>query len=217
MIKLLLADDHTILREGLESLLSLNSELSVIGKASNGEEAVELAGKLKPDVILMDIGMPVLNGLKATRKIKDLYPEVKILILTQYESEYYFFSSLQAGSSGYILKGTNVAELISAVTTIHEGQIYFSPVLTQTILKNFVLGDKLTATQGTLSPRELEVLKLLADGCSNQEIADQLFISVKTVQTHRYHLMEKLNLHSRTELVKYAIREGILILEDSER
>ncbi|MCL5054492.1 MAG: response regulator transcription factor [Firmicutes bacterium] len=217
MIKLLLADDHTILREGLESLLSLNSELSVIGKASNGEEAVELAGKLKPDVILMDIGMPVLNGLKATRKIKDLYPEVKILILTQYESEYYFFSSLQAGSSGYILKGTNVAELISAVTTIHEGQIYFSPVLTQTILKNFVLGDKLTATQGTLSPRELEVLKLLADGCSNQEIADQLFVSVKTVQTHRYHLMEKLNLHSRTELVKYAIREGILILEDSER
>ncbi|MCL4513690.1 MAG: response regulator transcription factor, partial [Candidatus Eremiobacteraeota bacterium] len=178
MIKLLLADDHTILREGLESLLSLNSELSVIGKASNGEEAVELAGKLKPDVILMDIGMPVLNGLKATRKIKDLYPEVKILILTQYESEYYFFSSLQAGSSGYILKGTNVAELISAVTTIHEGQIYFSPVLTQTILKNFVLGDKLTATQGTLSPRELEVLKLLADGCSNQEIADQLFVSV---------------------------------------
>jgi two-component system response regulator NreC len=214
MIKVLIADDHTILREGLESLLSREPEISVIGKASHGEEAVELAGRLKPDVILMDIGMPILNGLKATQTIKKLYPEIKILILTQYESEYYFFSAVQAGSSGYILKGTNREELISAIFTAYEGDLYFSPSLTRTLLKGCASGETLASMQRTLSPRELEVLKLLADGKSNQEIADQLFVSVKTVQTHRYHIMEKLNLHNRTELIKYAIREGILILEN---
>lgn len=217
MIKILLADDHTILREGLKSLLNTDPEIEVIGEASNGYDAIALAGKLNPDVILMDIGMPVMNGLEATKKLKEEHPSIKILILTQYDSQEYLFSVLSAGAAGYVLKRTASTELLWAIKTVQEGLAYLSPVMTQALIKEYLKGEGPTIkTKELLTPREQEVLKLIAEGNTNQDIADILVLSLKTVQTHRAHIMEKLNFHDRTELVKYAIKKGIISVNASQ-
>lgn len=215
MIRVLLADDHAILREGLKALLSTDSGIEVIGEASNGEEAVALVGTLKPDVLLMDIGMPVMNGLEAAKKITQLYPSVKVLILTQYDSQEYLFNVLEAGAQGYVLKRSASTELFTAIKTIHDGLAYLSPAMTKTLIQEHFGSEQgvVEKTKDILTSREQEILKLIAEGKTNQEIADLLIISLKTVQTHRAHILEKLNMHDRTELVKYAISKGIISIE----
>lgn len=216
MIRLLLADDHAILREGLKSLLSTDSELEVIGEASDGQEAISMTEKLKPDVILMDIAMPGINGLEATKKIVQMHPSTKILVLTQYDSQEYLFNVLQAGAQGYVLKRSASTELFTAIKTVHQGLAYLSPAMTKTLIRERIGSEPVAVekTKELLTPREQEVLKLIAEGKTNQEIADELFISLKTVQTHRAHIMEKLDMHDRIELVKYAIRKRIISVEE---
>lgn len=218
MIKILLADDHTILREGLKSLLSTEPDIEIIGEVSNGYDAIAVAGRIKPDIVLMDIGMPVMNGIEATKKLKEQYPEIKVLILTQYDSQEYLFTVLSAGASGYVLKRTASSELVWAIKTVHEGLAYLSPVMTQTLIREYLkTKDTSSKTKDVLTPREQEVLKLIAEGLTNQEIADTLVLSLKTVQTHRAHIMEKLNFHDRTELVKYAIKKGVISVDESQK
>lgn len=215
MIRVLLADDHTILRQGLRTLMESEEEISVVGEASNGQEAVNLALELEPDVVLMDISMPVMNGFEATLAIRSKIPQTKILALTQHDSEEYLFKLLSSGASGYVLKKTAAGELIVAIKAAHEGLVYLSPVMTQKLVSEHLrLLKEPKGRNDLLTPREMEVLKLVAEGLTNQEIADKLVLSLKTVQTHRAHLMEKLNLHDRTELVKYALKKGILKLEE---
>lgn len=218
MIKILLADDHTILREGLKSLLATEPDIEIVGEVSNGYDAIAAAGRVKPDIVLMDIGMPVMNGLEATRKLKEQYPEIKVLILTQYDSQEYLFTVLSAGASGYVLKRTASTELVWAIKTVNEGLAYLSPVMTQTLIREYLKAEETSSkTKDILTPREQEVLKLVAEGLTNQEIADTLVLSLKTVQTHRAHIMEKLNFHDRTELVKYAIKKGVISVTESQK
>lgn len=211
MIKVVLVDDHRILREGLKNLLTTDPEISIIGEAANGEDAISLLTAMEPDVMLMDIGMPVMNGLVATKKIKEQFPYVKVLILTQYDSEEYLYTVLHAGAAGYVLKETASTELIWAIKTVNDGLAYLSPAMTQTLIQERLeQKDAGSKIKEILTPREQEIFKLLADGLSNNAIAEKLVISLKTVQTHRAHIMEKLNLNNRTELIKYAIRQGII-------
>ena len=215
-IRVLVVDDHTIVREGVRMLLSAQPGIEVIGEAANGLEAVHKTRELKPDVVVMDIAMPGMSGLEATEVIKQSNPEVQVLALTVHESEEYFFRLLSAGGSGYVLKGAGSADLISAVQAVARGDVFLSP----TVAKKLV-GDYLTRVRsgeeqdsyGGLTPREQEVLKLLAEGNTAREIADQLVLSISTVQTHRSHIMRKLDLHNRAELIKYAIRRGIIDMD----
>lgn len=215
MIKVIIADDHRILREGLKSLLETDSEFKIVGEASNGEELLALMDITDPDVVLLDIGMPVMNGLVATKEIKERFPYVKVLILTQYDSEEYLYTVLHAGAAGYVLKETASTELVWAIKTVNDGLAYLSPAMTQTLIQErFSQKDSNSLkVKDVLTPREQEIFKLLADGNSNNEIAEKLVISLKTVQTHRAHIMEKLNLNNRTELIKYAIRQGIITVD----
>jgi len=212
-IRILLADDHTILRAGLKMMLNAQPDMEVIGEAQDGRQAIQEAQKLQPDIILMDITMPDMNGIEATRQIKKLMPEVKVLMLTMHEHDEYVFQALRAGASGYMLKEAADTELITALHVIQSGQFYLSPTA-----QSIVVGDYLQRVRtgeekdsySTLTEREREILKLVAEGYTNNQIAERLVISPKTVDTHRTHIMDKLNLHSRAELVKYAMRRGLL-------
>jgi len=211
MTRILIADDHPIVRDGLKSLLNLYSEMTVVGEANDGEQAIAMASELKPDLLLLDIGMPKLNGLQVLQKIKSLLPEMKVLVLSQYDSEEYLFSVLRYGASGYLLKETSSEELISAIHTVVNGKIYLSPIMVQALVSEFLaLEDSTVKVKDSLTSREEEVLLLVAQGNTSKAIAEKLSISVKTAQTHRYHIMEKLGLHNQTEIVKYAIRKGII-------
>jgi DNA-binding NarL/FixJ family response regulator len=213
LIKVLLADDHTLFREGLKSLLASELDLQVVGEASNGQEAILAVERLLPDVVVMDVGMPVLNGIQATQKIKQKHPQLKVLILTQYDSPDYLFTLLEAGASGYVLKRSAATELIWAIKSAYEGAVYLSPAMAKFLVKSYLEGDDASSkTKELLTEREQEVLKLIAEGYTNQEIAEKLVISLKTVQTHRAHIMEKLHFHDRVDLVKYAISKGIISL-----
>lgn len=217
-IRVLLVDDHTILRDGIRLLLSSQEDIEVVGEAGDGEEAVAKARELKPDVILMDISLPKVNGIEATRLIKAERPESKILILTMHEDEEYVFPLLAAGASGYILKKTASSELISALRAVAEGNAFLHPAIAKTVLEKYRQGQPASAGGGPdgLTEREVEVLRLIAQGLSNREIADRLFISIKTVQAHRSNIMEKLNLHDRVELAKYALRKGLIKIDEME-
>jgi len=216
LIKVLLADDHTIVRKGIRSLLDSEADIEVVAEAEDGREAVEKVELCQPDIVLMDNSMPSLNGLEATRQIKKRFPEVKVLILTMYTNEEYVFKYLQAGASGYLVKKTGLSELVSAIRAVHQGDSFLSPSVSRTIIEEYVrqaaeLGRE--DSYDTLTEREREVLQLIAEGFSSQEIADELTISVKTVGVHRINLMHKLNIHNMTDLVKYAIRKGVIPLE----
>jgi len=212
-IRILVVDDHTILRVGLRMMLNAQPDIEVIGEASDGNQAVSEAMRLVPDVILMDIAMPDCNGIEATRQVKRLQPETRILVLTMHENEEYLFQVLRAGASGYILKEAADTELITAIRTVSSGRFYLSPSA-----QSIMVGDYLQRVRSgeerdsysALTEREREILKLVAEGYTNNQIAERLTISPKTVDTHRTHIMDKLNLHSRAELVKYAMRRGLL-------
>jgi two-component system response regulator NreC len=212
-IHVLIVDDHTILRAGLRMLLNAHPDIEVVGEASDGNQAILSAQRLQPDVILMDIAMPECNGIEATRQIKRLIPETRVLVLTMHENEEYLFQVLRAGASGYILKEAADTELVTAIRVVYSGRFYLSPSA-----QSIMVGDYLQRVRtgeerdsyGALTEREREILKLVAEGYTNNQIAERLTISPKTVDTHRTHIMDKLNLHSRAELVKYAIRRGLL-------
>jgi two-component system, NarL family, response regulator NreC len=218
-IKILIADDHAIVRDGLKALLGSQPDIEVVAEAVNGDEAVEKTREFLPEVILMDITMPGKNGLDATREIKKAFPEVKILVLTMHESDEYFFKMLDAGASGYFIKGGSTGELINAVHTVSQGDVFLHPSVAKKLLSDYLRREKVGPERQTydgLTGRELEIIKLVAGGYTNQEIANSLVVSAATVQTHRAHIMAKLGLHSRTELVRYALKKGYVTLENDQ-
>lgn len=213
-IRILIADDHTLLRNGIRALLEDEQDITIVGEAEDGREAVRLAGQLKPNVILMDIAMPLLNGLEATRQIKREHPEISVLVLTMYDHEEYYRQMLEVGASGYIIKRAAASELVAAIRAVNNGEAVLSPAITRLLLEDYLSRDARTAANeaNTLSSREREVLQLIAEGKTSREIAEILNLSIKTVQSHRTSLMQKLDLHDRGDLIKYAIQKKIIEL-----
>ena len=213
-IRVLLADDHTIVRQGLRALLDSQEDIEVVGEAEDGRQAFEKTKELIPDIVVIDITMPNLNGIEATRQIKKLSPEIKVLVLTVHDNEEYIHQILQAGASGYLLKESAVTDLVSAINAVKKGGIFLSPAISKVVVKDYIRH----AEEGTgdfdslniLTNREREVLQLIAEGHTNREVAHLLKLSVKTVDVHRSHIMEKLNIHDVTGLVKYSIRKGLI-------
>lgn len=209
--RILIADDHGVLRGGLRSLLSPESDLDVVGEAEDGAQALQLALQLRPDLILMDISMPNLGGIEALKQLGEVLPDTKVLMLTVHEDESLLRKAIQAGASGYVVKRAAESELINAIRTVIKGDIYIHPAMTRALLKGFAparITKNLSAH--TLTQRELEVLRLIARGYTNVQIAERLSISARTVEGHRANLMSKLDLHSRMELVEYAEQHGFL-------
>ncbi len=211
-IRILLVDDHTLMRSGIRALLEDEPGLSVIGEAEDGRSAVAQACKLRPDVVIMDIAMPLLNGLEATRQIRQQCPRVRVLILSMHDNEEYIRQVLEAGAMGYILKDAAARELISAIRSVYRGEAVLSPAVTRLVIEDYLRwgGTRPQDESDGLSPREREVLQLIAEGYTNKQIAEILSISIKTVQAHRNNLMGKLDLHDRGELIKYAIQKKII-------
>ena len=219
-IRILLADDHAILRAGLVRLLGEEKDIEVVGEAENGREAVQKVQELHPDIVLMDIGMPVMNGMEATKQIKKRDAKVKVLVLTMHDNEEYLFQVLQAGAAGYVLKKAADSDLINAIHVVSRGDCFLYPSAAKMVVEDYLdklkNGQEPTSSFDTLTDREREILTLVAEGHTNREIAENLFISVKTVETHKANIMEKLNLHKRAELVKYAIKKGMLQVDFDE-
>ncbi len=217
-VKVLLVDDHAILREGVHALLAREPDITVVGEAGDGQEALEKVPRLRPDVVIMDIVMPRMNGLEATRLIREKYPHVRVLILSMYDDHEYVVQIIQAGASGYVLKRVVTEDLVRAIHAVHAGESFLYPPIAAKLI-----GDYLRVTVGepggnsgggeVITAREREVLRLIADGRSNQEIAERLGLSRKTVDSHRANAMRKLDLHNVTEVVKYAIRTGMITLD----
>jgi DNA-binding NarL/FixJ family response regulator len=208
-IRVLVADDHAIVREGICSLLARRKDIEVVGQAADGGQAVGQVASLAPDVVLMDISMPVMNGLEATLEIRRSFPNVRILVLSQYESKEYVLPLLRAGAAGYIAKRARASELVDAIRRVYYEGAYLQAEIARAVVDG-VTRSADAEPQPILTEREKQVVRLVADGMSSREIADQLGLSVKTVDTHRANIMEKLGIHSSAELVKYAIREGIV-------
>jgi two-component system response regulator NreC len=212
-IRVLIADDHAVVREGIKLVLAREPDIEVVGEAANGREAVELIEARRPDVVVMDLSMPEMGGIEATKRIKERWPDVHVLALTMHEEESYVFQLLKAGASGYVLKRAAAQDLTQAIRAAARGEAFLYPSVAKSVLQDYLRrlerGEDRERFDG-LTEREREVLTLIAEGLSNQEIAQRLYISVKTVQTHRTHIMEKLGLHNRAELVRYAIRKGLI-------
>ena len=219
-IRILLADDHAVVREGTRQLLEREEDMEVVAEAGDGEEAVRLASQWRPDIAIMDISMPKLNGIEATRKIKALYPAIAVLVLTAYDDDQYVFALLEGGAAGYLLKNVRAEELIRAIRAVHAGESVLHPAIARKVINRFASPTAKRAEEQTLeqlSERELEVLKLAARGMTNQEIADQLVLSIRTVQTHLSNIFGKMGVGSRTEAVLQALKKGWLSLEDTLR
>jgi len=214
-IKVFVADDHKIFREGLKTLLEMKIGVEVVGEASDGREALREIIHLKPDIVIMDISMPNLNGIDATHQIVSANPNIKVMILSMHKDESFVKEALKAGAIGYMIKDGAFSELLDAIKTIMAGKIYLSPTLNEIIVKGFV--DKLRVENlnslSVLTSREREVLQLIAEGKSTSQIGDIMCISIKTVETHRQNIMKKLNINTVAGLVKYAIQKGLVFLE----
>lgn len=212
-IRVLIADDHALVREGIAALLRLSNDIEVVGEASDGMEAIARARKDNPDVVLMDIGMPGLGGMEATREIKKTAPQMKIIVLTQYDDREYVARFLKAGISGYLLKKAVGSELVNAIRAVHRGEFYLFSSIAAEVVAGYLGKERKPSdgdSYGKLTDRERQVLKLIAEGCSHKEIAQCLSISVKTVTAHQANISEKLDLHSRAALIKFAISRGII-------
>ncbi len=210
-LRVLIADDHTIVRSGVRLLLECEPDIKVVGEALDGNEALAMVNRLHPDVILMDITMPGMDGLEATRQIKARWPEVKVLVLTMHRSDEYFFEMLKAGASGYVLKGAETGELIHAVRVVGQGEVFLYPTMASKLVGDFLSRVSKGVESGpSLSQREKEILRMLADGYSNKEIAEKLVVSPSTVHSHRSNLMSKLGLSNRRELIQYARQCGFI-------
>jgi DNA-binding NarL/FixJ family response regulator len=215
MIKIVLADDHQIVRHGLRSLLSAEPDMEVVGEADNGRSVVRLAQEKSPQIVIMDISMPDLNGIEATRQIIGEVPGIKIIALSMHSDSLFVLNMFKAGASGYLLKDCALEELVKAVRTVLSRKVYLSPGISDIVIKDFVIGwsPADSSAYSILTTREREVLQLMAEGRSTNQIAESLCVSVKTVEAHRKQLMNKLDIHSVAELTKYAIRQGLTSLE----
>jgi two-component system response regulator NreC len=214
--RVVIAEDHTIVREGLRSLLATSTDLEVVGEAGDGREAIACAERLKPDLIITDLSMPRMNGMEAVRQIKKRSSQTKILVLTVHRTEEYILAALEAGADGYLLKDSTHSELLMAVRHILNGMRYISPGISDRVLRGYLEGKRrggASTSWETLSAREREILKLIAEGNKNKDIAEQLCISVKTVEKHRSNLMEKLDVHNVQQLTALAIEKGLVSLE----
>ena len=212
-IRVLLADDHVLVREGVRLLLESQSDIEVVAEASHGEEAVHKTLEMQPDVVLMDITMPGIGGLEATRLIRKAAPDVRVLVLTMHGTDDYFFRLLDNGASGYVLKESASSDLLSAIRVVSQGGVFLSPSVAKRLVDNYLRrmneGEQRT-DYANLTEREKQILKLIGEGLTNQGMAQRLFLSVNTVQTHRTHIMDKLDLHNRAELLKFAVQAGLL-------
>jgi two-component system response regulator NreC len=207
-IHILLADDHAVVRQGFKMILAAQPDMEIVGEAGNGREALDLAGQLQPDVIVMDVAMPELNGIEATRRIADISPRSRVLALSMHKDSVYVREILRAGARGYLLKDSISSDLLAAVRAIARGEGYLSPGVSDAVLNDY--RRHVTDPIDLLSSREREVLQMIAEGKTNKEIATVLNLSVYTVDSHRGHIMEKLNLHSVTDLVRFAVRCGLV-------
>lgn len=214
-IRILIADDHAVVREGTRQFLEREDDLEVVGEAADGEEAIRLVGSLNPDVAIMDISMPNIDGIEATRQIKAKYPKVAVLILSAYDDDQFVFSLLEAGAAGYLLKSVRGNELVNAIREVSAGESVLHPTIARKVLNRFthITGETQKQKQDVLTEREIEVLQLAAQGSSNQEIADNLYLSLRTVQSHLNHIFNKLQVSSRTEAVVHALKEGWVTLD----
>ncbi len=216
-IRILIAEDHVVVREGTRQILEQEPDLEVVAEAGDGEEAVRLAGSSNPDVAIIDIAMPKLDGIQATRQIKALYPAIVVLILTAYDDDQFVFSFLEAGAAGYLLKSVRGRELVDAVRAVHRGESVLHPAIARKVLNHFVPGPGKPTRQESkelLSEREMDVLKLAATGLRNEDIANKLCLSLRTVQGHLSHIFNKLGVSSRTEAIVRALKEGWINLND---
>jgi len=216
-IRVLIADDHKIMLAGLRSLLEKQTDIEVVGEADNGRKAVRMAQEKKPDVIVMDVSMPDLNGIEATKQIIESLPETRVIALSMHSDKRFVMGMLRAGASGYLLKDCASQELANAIDQVARGKKYLSPEITGVVIDDFLLGrgssEEVATAASQLSPREREVLQLIAEGWSTKQIASHLYVSIKTIETHRRQIMKKLDLHSIADLTKYAIREGLTSIE----
>ncbi len=212
-IKVLVVDDHAIMRDGIRALLNLHDDIEIVGEASEGNEAIQKAQELAPDVIVMDIAMPRMDGLEATRRITKQNPKAKVLMLTQHDNREYILSAIRAGSAGYIPKRALGSELVSAIRAIYRGDSFLYPSAATALIDDYRQQTQTADAYDQLTPREREILKLIAEGHTSREIAEKLFISLKTVMGHRTKIMEKLGLRNRTELIKYAMRKGLVSID----
>lgn len=217
-LRVLIAEDHAIVRAGIRSLLESEPDIEVVGEAARGDEVLEKALLFQPDLVLMDIAMPGISGIEATSQLKERLPQVRVLVLTMHDDEEFFFAVVRAGASGYILKHSEPQELLSAIRSVGDDQTFLSPTVARVLLEGYmtVASDQENDKYGSLSPREREVLQLVASGQTNREIAQSLFLSVRTVEKHRQAAMHKLDLSSPGEVMKYAIRRGLITTYDSE-
>lgn len=216
-IKVLLADDHVIVREGTKELVQRQPDMQVVAEASDGVEAVELARLYRPDVIVMDIAMPNMNGIEATKQIKKILPSTAVLILTAYDSDQYIMALLEAGAAGYLLKNVRGNQLIEAIRAVYSGESILQPSTTRRVIDHLKIRSIKTEEESaanTLTEREMEVLKLAAKGVSNRDIAEQLFVSTRTVQTHLSNIFKKLAVASRTEAILYGLKRGWFYMEE---
>jgi two-component system response regulator NreC len=212
-LRLVIVEDHTILREGLKALLSSSPDFEIAGEAEDGRAAIRLVETVKPDLVLMDLAMPRMNGMEAIQEIKRIAPEIKVVALTVHKSEEYVLATLQAGADGYVLKDATHAELVIAIKSVTAGKRYLSPGVSEKVIEGYLEGKKTIKSQSswdTLTAREREILKLIAEGYKNKAIADYLYLSVKTVETHRSNLMKKLDLHDVSALTAFAIEKGLI-------
>lgn len=209
-IRVMIVDDHNLVREGLKAVFEQGDDIEVVGEAGSGEEAIQLVDRLTPDVILMDISMPGMNGIQATRQIRETHPEARIVILTMLDQEGYVYEAIKAGATGYMLKSTSSDELVTAIRAVHDGKALLHPDATAQLLKEFVSLAENKAKDYGLSNREMEVLQLLSEGNTNKEIAKALWISEQTVKTHVAHIFDKLGTSDRTETVAHALRNGLV-------
>ena len=217
-IKVLLTEDHTIVRKGLRSLLDREVGIKTVGEAEDGREAIKKAEKLQPDVVVMDIAMPGLNGLEATRQLKKRFPEIKIIILTMHDKEEYVLQTLRAGASGYLVKKAAPDDLVLAIKSVYRGESFLSPSISRTVIDEYIQYAEKTSERKDLyeklTKREREVFQLVSEGHKNREIAGLLYISIKTVETHKANIMDKLGVCSTAELTKYAIQKRGIVLDD---
>jgi DNA-binding NarL/FixJ family response regulator len=217
-IRILLAEDHAVVRQGTRELLEQQDDFEVVAEAADGSEAVQLALREQPDVVIMDFAMPKLNGIEATRHIKAIHPSIAVLVLTAHDSDQYVFAFLEAGAAGYLLKDVSVDKLVEAIRAVYAGESVLHPAITRKVINRFSQSEKSLGGQSNLdhiTERELEVLSLAARGMSNRDIARELSISVRTVQTHLSNVFSKMGVGSRTEAVMYGLRRGLITLEDT--
>jgi len=212
-IKILLVDDHPIMRDGIRALLDLHNDIEIVGEASEGKEAIEKVQDPAPDIVVMDIAMPGMDGLEATRRIRKKKPKVKVIVLTQHDNREYILACIKAGAAGFVPKGALGSDLVAAIRAVHKGESFLYPSAAAALINDYLQQDKEEDPYDRLTGRQREIFKLIAEGHTSREIADMLFLSLKTVLGYRTKIMEKLDIHNRTELIKYAMRKGLISLD----